>query len=219
MEHPAEQAGRMARLRAIAAEVREFAEVEALNAGLPGQDQGPADAYRHLVGVGELARRAGPLSAFAAAEWNEIESFVEMTRMVMQGRGISPSEMPLARRMDRHNNRLAVGIGATAQSTEQVVARARALMDRAIGSQGGTGFGNTPRWQPSRFWSDGGDLLGWSTNRWPVFTRSEHFEAYKARVEARGRLEEAAGGGAVQVSPHLRNGQPVSGHTRSAPSR
>ncbi len=45
--------GRIERLRAIARQVRDFAEKEAESSGLPGQDQGPADAYRHLVGVAD----------------------------------------------------------------------------------------------------------------------------------------------------------------------
>jgi hypothetical protein len=48
--------------------------------GLPGQDQGPADAYRHLVGVAELSRRVGPVQAAAMAERNEWESTEAMLR-------------------------------------------------------------------------------------------------------------------------------------------
>jgi hypothetical protein len=221
MDQPASQPGRMARVRAVAAEIRVFAEAEAVRSGLPGQDQGPADACRHLVGVAELARRVGPLTAFAAAEWNELESFVSMAGTILDGRSVAISDMPSARRMDRHNNTLAVGLGATSRSTEEVVARARALMDRAIASQGGTGFGNTARWQPSRYWSDGGNLSDWSPTKWPDLPTSEHFQAYRNGVVVRGRPERegSTGGGAVQVSPHIRDGHAVSGHTRSAPAR
>ena len=99
--------GRIERLRAIARQVRDFAE--------------KADAYRHLVGVAELSRRAGPLLAAAMAERNEWASTEAMLRSILGGRPVAASNTPAARSMDRHNNLLAVGMGATAKSTEEVV--------------------------------------------------------------------------------------------------
>jgi hypothetical protein len=150
--------GRIARLRAIAAQVRDFADDEAAASRLPGQDQGPADAYRHLVGVTELSRRAGPLLAAAMAERNEWASTEAMLRSILGGRPIAPSNMPAARRMDRHNNLLAVGIGARAHSTEDVVMRVRSMMERAIETTGGSGRGNGPYWREARYWSEGSTL-------------------------------------------------------------
>lgn len=137
MDDPSPSMGRIARLRAIAGEVRDFAEAEATASRLPGQDQGPADAYRHLVGVAELSRRAGPLLAAAMAERNEWTSTEAMLRSILGGRPIAPSNMPAARAMDRHNNLLAVGIGARARSAEDVVMRVRSMMERAIETTGG----------------------------------------------------------------------------------
>lgn len=132
MDEASPGSSRIARLRLVAGQVRRFAEFEAERSGLPGQDQGPADAYRHLVGVAELSRRVGPLTAAAMAERNEWGSTEAMLRAILDGRPVAPSNTPAARRMDRHNNLLAVGIGATASSTEEVVMRARTMMEQAI---------------------------------------------------------------------------------------
>lgn len=67
MEDGSPRLNREARLRVLAAQVRDFAIDEARLSGLPGQDQGPADAHRHLAGVAELSRQAGPLVAAALA--------------------------------------------------------------------------------------------------------------------------------------------------------
>lgn len=212
--------GRIARLRAIAAEVRRFAEAEALSSRLPGQDQGPADAYRHLIGVAELSRRAGPLLAAAMAERNEWTSTEAMLRSILGGRPIAPSNMPAARMMDRHNNLLAVGIGARARSTEDVVLRVRSLMERAIETTGGSGRGNSPYWREARYWSDGLTLADWSPSNWSGISEATHFIAYERRIDGSGRpeRESTATGGGVQVRPHTRDGHPVSGYTRSNPT-
>ena len=221
MEDASQGLSRMARLRLIAGQVRDFAEKEAGLSQLPGQDQGPADAYRHLVGVAELSRRAGPLMAAAMAERNEWESTEAMLRGILDRRPIPQSNTPAARRMDRHNNRLAVGLGATAQSTEEVVMRARRMMEHAIQTEGGSGAGNTPTWRPSRFWSDSASLADWSPESWPDLAEADHLARYRAGV-ARPDLperESTATGGPVQVRPYVRDGHSVSGHTRSSPAR
>ncbi len=53
------------RVQRIIAEVSGFAEAEARRSHLPGWTNGPADAYRHLLVVGELTRRLGPIPATA----------------------------------------------------------------------------------------------------------------------------------------------------------
>jgi hypothetical protein len=220
MGDTAEGLGRFARLRATAAQVRDFAEEEAKESGLPGQDQGPADAYRHLVGVAELSRRIGPITAALAAERNEWGSFEAMLRSLVGGRPIGRSNWPAARSMDRHNNLLAVGIGATARSTEDVVMRVRALMEHAIQTHGGSGHGNTPAWRPSRYWSEGSTLADWTPTQWSKLNEADHFDRYRNRVESGAvpERESTATGGTVHVRPHMRDGHPVDGHTRSLPS-
>ncbi|MCA4920503.1 MAG: hypothetical protein ING82_13840 [Roseomonas sp.] len=213
--------GRIERLRAIARQVRDFAEKEAESSRLPGQDQGPADAYRHLVGVAELSRRAGPLLSAAMAERNEWASTEAMLRSILDGRPVAASNTPAARSMDRHNNLLAVGMGATAKSTEEVVMRARSMMERAIQTTGGSGRGGTPYWRESRYWSEGSTLADWSSSDWSDTTTAPHFEDYRQRLDG-GKVperESTATGGEVQVRPYMREGHPVSGYTRSSPGR
>lgn len=221
MDEASPGSSRIARLRLVAGQVRRFAEFEAERSGLPGQDQGPADAYRHLVGVAELSRRVGPLTAAAMAERNEWGSTEAMLRAILDGRPVAPSNTPAARRMDRHNNLLAVGIGATASSTEEVVMRARTMMEQAIQTKGGSGAGNTPAWRPSQFWSDGSSLADWSPASWPDIATAPHLATYRSAIERPGlpERESTATGGVVQVQPHIRDGHSVSGHTRSSPAR
>ena len=45
---------RLTSLYAMAGQVGTFAREEARSSDLPGQAEGPADAYRHLVGVAEF---------------------------------------------------------------------------------------------------------------------------------------------------------------------
>jgi hypothetical protein len=144
-----------------------------------------------------------------------------MLRAILDGRPVAPSNTPAARRMDRHNNRLAVGIGATARSTEEVVMRARTMMEHAIQTHGGSGAGNTPALRPSRFWSDGSSLADWSPARWPDIATAPHLATYRSAIERLGspERESTATGGVVQVQPHMRDGHSVSGYTRSSPAR
>lgn len=153
------------------------------------------------------------------AERNEWASTEAMLRSILGGRPIALSNMPAARRMDRHNNLLAVGIGARARSAEDVVMRVRSMMERAIETTGGSGRGNSPYWREARYWSEGSTLADWSPNNWSKIDEAEHFSTYRRRIDGGGRpeRESAATGGAVQVRPHTRDGHPVSGHTRSSP--
>lgn len=52
--------------------VGDAASAEALASPLPGYFDGPADAYRHLVGTAELRRRFGFSTAYAIATGNEV---------------------------------------------------------------------------------------------------------------------------------------------------
>lgn len=134
------------RLRAIANEVIEFSYAEAGASGLPGHVNGPQDAYRHLVGVGELARRLGGLQGWMLAEYNEQVSRRAMIRAEEGGRPVAPSNTRESRAMDRHNNRLAAGMGMTARSPEDVIQRARIAIERAQGIYGGSGADGSAFW-------------------------------------------------------------------------
>ena len=114
--------------------VADAASAEALASPLPGYFDGPADACRHIVGTAELRRRFGFATAYAIATGNEV--------LGTFGRN-QPAEL---RQMDDHNNAIGFSIGAEAKTYEEVVRRARAVIDAAI-AHGGDGAEGTPRWQ------------------------------------------------------------------------
>jgi hypothetical protein len=206
------------RLRSIAAEVAEFANAEATASGLPGRVNGPQDAYRHLVGVGELARRVGVVPAWLMAEYNELESRAAMRRAEQARRPVPAANTRESRSMDRHNNRLALGLGLSAASPEQVIQRARIAIDRAHRTFSGSGADGTAFWHPHAMWEDiGGDAAHLPTEiRWPP--PGEHLKAYERALATGTRSHGGRGAGSVFVSDHLREGQPVAGYWRSAPS-
>ena len=115
--------------------VQEAAEAEAAASPLPGFYDGPADAYRHIVGTAELRRRFGWATAFGIATANEVLGTHFRSH---------PADL---RRMDDHNNAIGLAIGAEARSYEDVVRLARAAIDSAV-SAGGSGADGTPVWLP-----------------------------------------------------------------------
>lgn len=117
--------------------VGDAASKEAEDSPLPGYYDGPADAYRHIVGTAELRRRFGFVAAYAVATANEIRG------THVYGHGPEP------RAMDDHNNAIGLSIGADARSYEDVVQRARAAIDAGV-AKGGDGSDGTPRWQAAR---------------------------------------------------------------------
>ncbi|WP_291296635.1 hypothetical protein [Elioraea sp.] len=128
--------------------VEDAAEREALRSDLPGYYEGPADAYRHIVGVAELRRRFGFPTAFGIAAGNEVYGF-HRRRLRRGPRDIDgPS-----REMDEHNNAIGLEIGASARTYEEVVRRARAAIDAGV-TNGGSGSDNTPRWIAVGDWDE-----------------------------------------------------------------
>ncbi|MFM2149798.1 MAG: hypothetical protein RLZZ187_2104 [Pseudomonadota bacterium] len=94
------------------------------------------------------------------------------------------------------------------------------MMERAISTTSGAGRNDLPVWQPARYWPDRGSLADWSPSHWPDLDTSEHFRTYRAVLPpGEATQRQTSGGGPVQVSPHIREGHPVSGNTRSAPAR
>jgi hypothetical protein len=204
----------VSRLRRIAGEVAEFANAEAAASGLPGHVNGPQDAYRHLVGVGELARRIGALQAWVLAEYNEQVSRRAMLRSERLGLPVAPANTRESRAMDRANNRLAIGIGMTARSPEEVVQRARRAFERAHSIHSGSGADGSAFWHPRSMWIGDADVA-WSLSpsQWPA-VESEHFLRYVARTRPAANDNP---GRSTFVDPHLRGGQPVAGHWRRIP--
>ncbi|MGE4217828.1 MAG: hypothetical protein AB7G39_00155 [Alphaproteobacteria bacterium] len=115
--------------------IKRAAEAAAVASQLPGQQSGPADAYRHLLGSAELTRRKGEYLARIILDLNEIISL----------------ESREAKEMDYHNNAIGIEIGKTAKSWGEVIVRSRAAIDAASID----GKGDRPdavRWLPPDQW-------------------------------------------------------------------
>jgi len=202
-------------------ETERFATAEGKTRVLPGQFGGPADAYRHMLWVAELSRRIGATRALAIAEMNELNSWLEMHSERLGGRQVSPSNTPEARRMDRHNNRLAPVLGERASSTAEVVENVRRAIERAR-AYGGTGQGDTAYWLPRREWQPQAETTDWpDINRRPI-EAEKHYRDYPGRdapsYHQRSDADADGAGGPVQVAAHMRNGHPVQAHTRALPA-
>ena len=133
--------------------------------------------------------------------------------------------------MDRHNNwRVAPVIGRAAQTPEDVIQGARAAIERAI-PLAGSGESNTAYWRPMREWDNDGESGNWPHAVWQELTGQPHVVEYRRQAGLSPQPEPPArpvppppelfesGGGPVHVRPHQRDGHPVQGHQRSAPSR
>ena len=113
---------------------------ESLNSGLPGNHNGPGDAYRHIIGAAEITRRFGEATARVALETHEIQGRLK---------GDPPEEGA----MDRHNNEIGIRIGREAKSPDEVIDRAREKIDATAGGDQGK---DVPKWLPEEKWGGGG---------------------------------------------------------------
>jgi hypothetical protein len=112
--------------------------------GLPGRHNGPADAFRHIAGIAEATRRYGAMPAAMAGETNEQFG----------------KDLPDALQMDRHNNNeVAIRIGRTARSSEEVARLAKAEIAAAI-EHNGTGANGTAIWLEKARWNEVGRPRG-----------------------------------------------------------
>lgn len=209
----------LAHLLSIADEVAAFANAEAAASGLPGNVNGPRDAYRHLIGTAELARRVGLVTGWGMVEFNEFNSWLAMQRALRDGRDVALPNQPESRAMDRHNNALALSISYRAQSPETIVARARRQIERAGREHSGSGHGGTAYWMPRSRWDDPTGTVDWHDLQWPDATETAHFKRYREQLRRRSRRAD------VQepmtrtfVDAHMRAGHPVQGHWRSVGS-
>ncbi len=91
---------------------------EAVSSQLPGRENGPADAYRHILWVAEMTRRFGPGTAKFFAERKENKD--EKTN-------------PEGSTMDRWNNGLSLRIGLTAKTWDDVVRMAQRVIEHSPG--------------------------------------------------------------------------------------
>ncbi len=129
---------------------------EALASTMPGREDGPADAYRHILLAAELTRRFGEDRAQVILDAHETT-------------GNLGGQSPAAEAMDKRNNEIGVELGRGASSWNDVVSRARGE------------FSDTGRatWLPPSQWKlnpldgsnnripTGDPRLNWPV-RWPV---------------------------------------------------
>ncbi|MGH6917406.1 MAG: DUF6973 domain-containing protein, partial [Geminicoccaceae bacterium] len=115
---------------------------QSVDSQLAGRENGPADAYRHLLWGAELTRKFGPDVARTILERHEIQG--DLSTRVGLG-----SQSPAAAAMDRHNNVLAVEIGRTARTWNDVEQGARGVVQ---GSSGDGSDGGAV-WLPESQWS------------------------------------------------------------------
>ncbi|MGE4217826.1 MAG: hypothetical protein AB7G39_00145 [Alphaproteobacteria bacterium] len=116
-------------------DIHDAAAAEAVASQLPGRENGPADAYRHLLGAAELSRQYKERTARFILDANELFFF----------------ESKEAKEMDYHNNAIGIEIGKTAKNWDEVIAMSRAAIDAA----GIDGKGDRPdavRWLPPDQW-------------------------------------------------------------------
>ncbi|UPY37945.1 hypothetical protein [Sediminicoccus sp. KRV36] len=200
-------------------EVYDFARAATAASGLPGRDSGLADAFRHMVGAAELARRIGALPAYAAVEGNEtISWFMERYNAFLQ-REPGPGRNEEDRAMDRINNAIGIRIGLRASNPTEVLNAARFEIERAY--ERGPGVGGAATWLPTRSWVESiRPDSNWPPRSWPEIEAAPDVRAYPGHaIPSIHRRAGAMGGGPVQVRPHSRDGHPVQGYSRAAPAR
>ncbi len=117
----------------------EAAEKKAVESQLPGRDDGPADAYRHLIWAGELTRRFGESKARAILYGHEIEGRIK-------------EKQPEGREeMDLHNNEIGIKLGKNAKNFDEVVKAAQQTIDESRDGDRPNGKGAT--WLPREKWT------------------------------------------------------------------
>ena len=106
---------------------------------LPGRENGPADAYRHMLWMAETARQYGPDVARALGILHELTA-----------------NSREATRMDLNNNELGIVAGQNAGSWDEIVARVRPLIDPSkndpLQIHGGPIWLEEEKWQKWHQW-------------------------------------------------------------------
>ncbi len=107
---------------------------EAARSNLPGRENGPADAYRHLLLSAELTRRFG-------------ENYARQLLDAHEWSGNQDGQTPQQEAMDRHNNELGIELGSRLResggSWDAVYREARILIDPANPDR------DTAQWLPA----------------------------------------------------------------------
>ena len=125
---------------------RRAAEFESVSSQLPGRENGPADAYRHILWVAEMTRRFGENAARNIAGLNE-----DLSELEEEERQFAEQAMA----MDLSNNAIGIQIGRNAKTWDEVVQAARRVIEQSPGD--GTGKRNDQsigaKWLEPSKWS------------------------------------------------------------------
>jgi hypothetical protein len=173
---------------------------EAVDSQLPGRENGPADAYRHLLWGAELTRRFGEVTARTILELHEIQGSAS-TLIGLDG------QTPEAAAMDRGNNEPAIAIGKRARTWQQVVQGVRAFLEDS--DRSGNAANGGAVWLPGSTWTNHpkDDLTNeelpperWS---WP------EIDWINGRVEPRNPYRYPYGGEEYRYDPFLDGASPT----------
>jgi hypothetical protein len=148
---------------------------EADQSDLPGRHNGPADAYRHILGAAELTRRHGETAARALLNTNEIQGDISG----------QPKE---ERRMDEHNNEIGIAIGKESRTYDDVVHRAREKINQGVAGSGDRAEGS-PMWLKESQWEGGGNNWPPDWNRVKPITTDYEYGGEKYRYRPRSELD------------------------------
>jgi len=131
---------------------------EAGSANLPGKENGPQDAYRHLLLSAELTRVFGEDVAHALLSAHEADN------LVREGQPAINTEM------DVGNNITGQEIGKNAQSWDEVVREARLKMDQSMNGAGASDPNGSANWMDPQAWSDADstNTTPYSERNWPT---------------------------------------------------
>ena len=125
------------------------AEKEAINSQLPGRQDGPADAYRHILAAAEAVRQG--YSEWLVRSWGSIREW---------------HDPPDRAAMDRHNNDVGIEIGKNSETWNDVLNKAR----RAIENGSENFDDHHATWRPEAEWD--GNPKNVTTpdpdDRWPT---------------------------------------------------
>ena len=117
---------------------------ESVGSQLPGRENDPADAYRHILWAAELTRRFGEEKARKILDAHE-----EMGSSATLNRP-ADRQSPEAEGMDRANNEIGIRIGKVACNWPEVIAESQKVMDRS--DRDGKGAGGGAMWHAENEW-------------------------------------------------------------------
>ena len=161
--------------RFITAGIYQYTVTESQSAKLPGQFDGPGDAYRHIILAAELTRVHGEVYARTILNAHEVEGWV--SKFI----GRETSQTQERQNMDNESNERGIAIGKALRETnpdwgdmnafaEKVVPAARAEITRAYENNSGW-------WMRDNKWTEPKNEsahpkthpdVNWPPNKWPT---------------------------------------------------